>query len=58
MCASCDPDHICAELDCEFLLIRGGCELGKSPDECNERHVAEGEAWAETMREARHDPYR
>ena len=56
MCA--DTDEICAELDCEFHLVFGGCEKGRTPEDCLEKHVAEGEAWRETLREARHDPLR
>ena len=56
MCA--DTDEICAELDCEFLLMRGGCELGYTPDECHEKRHAEGEAFRDLLREARHDPLR
>ena len=54
-------DDICADLDCEFLLVCGGCELDKTPDDCyeateaNEKHMAEGEAFRETLREARRE---
>ena len=53
-----DIEDFCADIDCEFLMARGGCELGKTPDECIEVREAECEGMRDLLWEARHDEFR